>query len=228
VRLKFKRSPLDKEAISQTVRTVPVTFTAHYPPGAENLPGLLSARQLQVTEKWQPLPGKAKTGDAFTRTIRFVAPEIPAMAFPPFPAPQIDGLSIYRKDPELLDQSERSELRGERRDTITYVCQRTGHFVIPAVRLTWWDLDSKRLRAIEFPTRVLDVAPNPAIPSAKLPASQPDSTGNRSYWFAVLLLVGTVCLGLWAERNRSLLQRFFAPLRPTHLAPLNPSGEDQD
>jgi hypothetical protein len=75
------------------------------------------------------------------------------MAFPPFPAPQIDGLSIYRKDPEILDQSERGKLRGQRLDSITHVCQRAGHFVIPAVRLTWWDLDSKRLRTIDFPVR---------------------------------------------------------------------------
>jgi len=65
IRLKFKPSPLDKEVISKTVHSEPVSFTTHFPPGTENLTGLLSAKQLQVTEKWQPLPGKAKAGDAF-------------------------------------------------------------------------------------------------------------------------------------------------------------------
>jgi hypothetical protein len=181
VRLKFKHAPTDQETVSETVLTTPVAFTAHFTPGAENLIGLLSARQLQVTEKWQPAPGKAKAGDAFTRIIRFAAPEIPAMAFPPFPAPQIDGLSIYRKDPEILDQSERGKLRGQRLDSITHVCQRAGHFVIPAVRLTWWDLDSKRLRTIDFPVRELEVAPNPGFPSSMLPPEQPGRSANR-FW----------------------------------------------
>ena len=142
------------------------------------------------------------------------------MAFPSFPAAPIEGLGIYRKDPEIFDHSERGELQGERRDTITYVCQRVGHFVIPAVRLTWWDLDSKRLRTIEFPSRQLEVVPNPAIRST---AGQPDVAANRSYWLPLLLVVGAVCIGLLLWRNATLLQRLTASLRPTHLAPLNPT-----
>ena len=44
-------------------------------------------------------------------------------------------------------------LTGKRRDTITYVCQRAGRFTIPAARLTWFDLDAKKLQTIDFPAR---------------------------------------------------------------------------
>ncbi len=47
VRLKFKRASTEQDAISETVLTTPVTVTAHFPLGAENIIGLLSARQLQ-------------------------------------------------------------------------------------------------------------------------------------------------------------------------------------
>src|SRR5262245_61557704 len=69
VRFSFKRNPLDKEAVSATVRTQPIHFTAKVPPGAENLGTILSGRNVTAVEAWNPEPGKAKTGDAFTRTI---------------------------------------------------------------------------------------------------------------------------------------------------------------
>jgi hypothetical protein len=224
VRLKFKRAPTEQDAISETVLTTPVTFTAHFPLGAENLIGLLSARQLQVSEKWQPEPGKAKAGEAFIRTIRFAAPEIPAMAFPSFPVPQIDGLGIYRKDPEILDQSERGKLRGQRLDSITYVCQRPGHFVIPAVRLTWWDPDSKRLRTIDFPVRELEVAPNPAIPS-----TMPRGTTGKKRRSCFLTSIfrhfwGRLFRAVVFWQNARRIGRWLAPFQPTHLASLNPPG----
>ena len=86
VRFQFKRNPLDKDVIAAAVKTEPVTFIVKLPPGAEELGSLISARNLKVEETWTPEPGKAKAGDAFTRTITFTAPEVPAMAFPPFPA----------------------------------------------------------------------------------------------------------------------------------------------
>ena len=143
---------------------------------------MISARNLKVEETWTPEPGKAKAGDAFTRTITFTAPEVPAMAFPPFPAVKIDGLGIYAKPPEVLDKSNRSSLSGNRRDTITYVCQRAGQFTIPAVRLTWFDLDAQKLRTIDFPARHLSVSSNPALESTAAPQGQSVS------WTALLWL----------------------------------------
>jgi hypothetical protein len=105
------------------------------PPGAEGLATLISARDLKATEIWQPESGSAKAGDAFTRTITFSAPDIPAMVFPPFTTTEVAGLGVYPGAPRLLDHSERGTMRGERQDIVTYVCQRSGRFVVPAARL---------------------------------------------------------------------------------------------
>ena len=148
VRFAFKRSPLDQAKVSASVTTDPVKFTVLLPPGAEGLGNVISARNLKVEETWHPELGKTtiKPGNAFTRTIIFSAPNLPGMVFPPFPADPIDGLGVYAKH-QILDQTERGELRGERRDVITYVFQRSGEFTIPAARLTWWDLDNKQLQS---------------------------------------------------------------------------------
>lgn len=225
-RFQFKRQPLDKDTVAATVTTQPLQFTAKVPPGAENLGALISARNLTAVESWKPEPGKAKAGDAFTRTITFTAPDVPAMAFPPFTPGKIDGLGLYPKPPEVLDHSDRGDLTGERRDTITYVCQRPGQFVIPAAKLTWFDLDAKQLQTIDFPARTLDVAPNPAMTSAA--ASQTGTVtrpGWRSLFIGVLGAFGVCALVLLLWKTRPFWQHLADVFRPVHLASLNPTGK---
>jgi len=222
-RFHFKRNPLDADILPAVVKTDAVGFTAQLPPGAETLGNVISARRLQAVETWNPEPDKAKAGDAFTRTITFTALDVPAMLFPPFPPGEMDGLGIYPHPPEVRDLTERGEFTGQRRDSMTYVCKRPGRFRIPAVRLTWWDLDERRLKAIEFPERILDVAANPALASAS-----GDAKGGRrpmpwAEWlgmFAAAAVAGGLFLGLRASGRRLI-----ALFRPVHLAPLNPVGE---
>jgi len=221
VRLQFKRHPLDKEAVSATVKTNSQRFTAKVPPGAERLGNLISARDLKVEETWKPQPAHAKAGDAFTRTITFSAPDVPAMAFPPFAAGKIDGLAIYPKPPEILDESERGTLRGQRRDTFTYVCQRPGRFIITASRLTWFDLDAQKLQAIDFPARAIEVLPNPAMAAARPSVEREPVQYTTSFWEGIGLALVVFAALLAPEW---LWQRALAPFRPVHLAPLNPGN----
>jgi hypothetical protein len=79
------------------------------------------------------------------------------MAFPPFPTTEIPGIGVYAKAPRLVDQSERGEMRGERQEIITYVCQRPGRFVLPSARFTWWDLERQRLQTVDFPSRTFEL-----------------------------------------------------------------------
>ena len=199
--------------------TPSVSFEARLPPGAEGLNTLISARELEVTESWEPEPGAAKVGDAFTRTIRFAAEDVPAMVFPPFPASPLDGFGVYAKEPQVRDRVERGRQRGERLETITYVCERAGQFRLPAARLVWWDLDDALLRTVELPARRFDVAPDPAL------ALSADGSG---VYAAVLLGLGVwgLAVVVWRARSRwsRWWWRFVALWRPTHLAPLNPPG----
>jgi hypothetical protein len=222
IRLKYKRAPLDKESQEASVQTPPIQFRALAPPGAENLGGILSSDAVTCTETWQPESSKAKVGEAFTRIVTFSASNIPAMVFPPFPISEIDGIGTYGKPPVLNDRSERGVMHGERQDTITYVCQRPGRFVIPAVRLTWWDLKKKQLQTIVVPPRVLEVAPNPALSTpviAEADSRSSQLTPTHVVLFGLAILV--IATFLW--RTWPFWRRVLAQFRPTHLVPLNPA-----
>jgi len=237
VRFAFKRAPLDHDQIAATVTTPALSLTVTTPPGAEGLGQVISARDLQVVEEWKPVPGTTgvKAGDAFTRTITFSATGVPGMVFPPFPTGQIDGLRLYPKPPALLDQAPESnsrgggeETRGGRRDTIVYVCERPGQFVIPAVRLTWWDLATKQLRTADLPARTITVEANPALanaPAAATPAPRFAAAAQR-WWLAVAggALLALVLAARWRAGLGRAWSRLAAPLRPTRLQPLNPGS----
>jgi hypothetical protein len=227
VRFGFKRQPLDTEIVQASVTTAPLEFTVKTPPGAEHLGSIISARNLTVSETWQPEPGKAKAGDAFVRTITFSAPDVPAMSFPPFPAGQIDGLGVYANQPEVLDHSDRGEARGERRDSITYVCKSPGQYVIPAVRLSWFNLDTQQVQTIELPSRTLDVAPSPALaPAASVPETK--RFEFPSLRTMVAILIGSIAISYCIAAIWRNWSRLIAPFRPVPLAPLNPTGVQTD
>ena len=214
--------------LEHRLRTAAISLEVKLPPGAEGLATLISARALKATEIWQPEPGTAKAGDAFTRTITFSAPDIPAMAFPPFTTTDVAGLGVYPKAPRLLDHSERGTMRGERQDIITYVCQRPGRFMVPAARFTWWDLDHHQLRKVDFPARTFEVAANPALPDQPVASLSSESRNLRapivSLGVIAAFIVVLAGFTLWISRRRPEWWRSIRFWSPVHLAPLNPNA----
>jgi hypothetical protein len=236
IRFSFKRMPLDTNTVPVTVTTPSFPLPVQLPPGAEDLGNIISARNLQVKEKWEPEPGAAQimAGAALTRSIEFSASGVPGMVFPPFPAGQIDGLGIYPKR-RLADQDDGDGLIGIRRDIITYVCKRPGQFTIPAVRYTWFDLDTKELRSTTFPARTLNVIANPDLASTGVASAAGTATTSgiapgESGWRRVatvvsipLLMLVLVLATLTNRRLRSSVKDALAPLRAVHLQSLNPT-----
>jgi hypothetical protein len=220
VRFSFKLSPLDKDAIIADTATPAVTFKAAIPPGAEALNGLICATSLEVQQSWRPTPRKAEVGDAFTRTIEYSAPGVPGMAFPPWPEMQIDGLRIYSTAPQISDEVNRGELVGKRRDTITYVCERPGHFVIPAVQLTWWNLDQKKLETITLPAQSIDVEANPKF--VDLAARQSQTTNWQSVTGTAVIAALSLLAMLWFTFQAESGEFAFQYFQPRRLVDLNP------
>ena len=213
--------------LEHRLRTDTISMEVKLPPGAEGLATLISARDLKATEIWQPESGSAKAGDAFTRTITFSAPDIPAMVFPPFTTTEVAGLGVYPKAPRLLDHSERGTMRGERQDIVTYVCQRAGRFVVPAARFTWWDLDHHQLRKVDFLARTFEVEANPALPGPPVASLSSENLKRRAWMVSLgvvaVFIVVLAGFALWISRCRPEWWRSIRFWNPVHLAPLNPT-----
>jgi len=223
VRFSYKHAPLDHDSVTAAVTTPSLSLGVMAPPGAEGLGQVISARNLRVVEEWKPATDKAavRVGDAFTRTVTFSAPDVPAMMFPPFPAGQIDGLGVYPQPPKVIDRNDRGARWAERRDSVTYVCQRPGRFTLPAARLTWFDLDAQKLQVIDLPAHTWEVAANSSEEVSAVPAQE-----RKIGWKGIAAAGAGVALGFaafkWHASCRRWLAAVLAPLRPVHLQPLNP------
>jgi hypothetical protein len=90
--------------------------------------------------------------------------------------------------------------------------------------LSWWDLDAKQLRTIDFPARTIDVAPNPAMQTA---AAVPTVAHHSLVkWIVTGLVTGLILAAIiaWREKLHRILLRWQANWRPIHLQPLNPTS----
>lgn len=179
--------------VSREVRTAPALYPVRPPPGTEKLGTVIAARNLKLTESWEPIPKSPRVGDAFARSVTVTADGIPGMHVPPFRLEGIPGLAAYPKSPEIGDRTERGSLTGHRTEIVTYVCTEAGEVAIPKRTLTWYDLDSRRLKTAELPGRSLTVQP---ANDNGLPTPSPDSARlSASLWLALgVVAVSTLFL----------------------------------
>jgi hypothetical protein len=154
--LRFGEKPVEHRLISPALQV-----GAYMPAGAENLAGIIATQELHVDQTWQPQPTMVHVGDAFTRTITLTAPAVPGMVFPALPLAKVDGLAVCSKPPVVQDQIDRGDFTGKRIDTVTYICEPPGQFVLPALVIPWWDLKNQKLMQATFPAVTLEVAPGP-------------------------------------------------------------------
>lgn len=165
------------------------------PPGSEQIGFLVTTEALEVTETWDSPPGPAKVGAMFKRTILQRAPNLTGMALAPSPTTAPDGIKVYPGNAETNDKLERGDFLGERRETITYLLQKSGTLSLPALTYVWWNpktqtLDSKTLPAVTFEVVAPPAAPSPAA----------TVTARRTWpWLLIAALVAG--LGVWQRRR---------------------------
>jgi hypothetical protein len=190
-----------EQPVEYRLTTPALQIEARTPPGAENLPGLIAARELTVDQTWDPQPEKARVGDAFTRTVTLTAPDVPGMVLPPLPLAKVEGLAVYPKPPVVQDQVERGDLTGKRIETVTYVCERPGRFTLPALVVPWWDLKNQQLMRVTLPAVTLEVEPGP-VQNADATAPTSATPGQWLWWaLAAVLLLGAAAAILWRKRR---------------------------
>ncbi len=207
----------DGETSQQAVELPQLEFSVRLPPGAEGIEGLISTRSLKASQSWEPQVTELKVGDAIQRTLRFEAEDHSGMAFLPLQQPDIPGLGLYPAEPRVDDRYDRGALTGSRVESITYVAQQPGRFTLPAVTLSWWDLNAEKLQQIVLDGVELRVSGVPAVQGAL------SRGGLDGRWLALglLLLVGLIALrrpvqNAWRQRRQRLAEseaRYFKALQ---------------
>ncbi len=168
--------------------TRPLVFAALKIPGVDSRKPVITTTSLKIDERWQPQPGQFQVGDALVRTITFSADDLPGMVLPPVVPQKIDGLGLYLKAPQLDDQRQRGLFTGRRTETITYVCERQGSFVIPELNFQWWNPESETLRQVVLKEVKIKVSASPFFEKAGQVGSAQGVLSSFSWrWLALII-----------------------------------------
>ncbi len=176
----------------QSFTTNALQFTVENIPGADPQRDVITTTNLKTYDHWQPVPGKAKVGDAFTRTITLTAEDLPGMVFPPLNVQKIEGIGIYTKQPQVADEMQRGEFTGKRIETISYVCEQEGIFTVPEMHIQWWNPKKELLRDIVLKTVELKVAANPLLQKEKPAESMITGDAGFSWKWPLLILFSSI------------------------------------
>ena len=121
----------------------------------------LATSSFSVTEEYDGALDNLKIGDSVTRVIKFKANNLAAMMLPEIGFPSRgDGLAIYPKPPTLNDRVNRGEYLAERIETISYVVEKPGTFVLPERQFYWFDLDANEFKVEVLPELSISTALN--------------------------------------------------------------------
>lgn len=168
-RLELPSFDIGVEYLTETRNKVSVTFATKAwsldvlaIPGADPTLPLLTSTHLVVEDHWDPQPGKAKVGDAFSRRITLTAEGLPGMALTPLEMPRMRGLAVYPGQPQVDTDTHRGAFSGRRRQDWSFVFERPGKYRVPSIRLQWWNPASLELEQVTLDAVAFDVAPNPA------------------------------------------------------------------
>jgi hypothetical protein len=183
-------------------RTEALSLEARLPPGADSGALLVTSASFSLETAWSPRPGEGqlslRVGDALSLSVERRAGDVPGMVFEPLPPFEIDGLAAYPGTPRVEDRIDRGILTGSRRDSVTFVAQRPGTFVIPELRFQWWDpvtetLEEQRLASLE-----LQVSRNPAYAGSGAGAAPGPGRGFPAGLILAVVLV--MVLAVWPGR----------------------------
>jgi hypothetical protein len=181
------------------LETPPTVLVCETPPAAEGIRGLISTSRLEAAQQWSSRPDELAPGDALTRTVTVSAVDVSAMAFPPLPHPEIEGVATYPGQPSVADETDRGSLRGQREESVTYVFETPGEAVLPTIVLTWWNIEADRLERIELPGLEIEVVGEVEAEAADAEALSEPPSRQRDLTGTILLIVPIAAFGLWSS-----------------------------
>jgi molybdenum cofactor biosynthesis enzyme len=198
--------------IEGTVKTLPISFTAMVPASLSQQDRWVATSQLQVQQRLSRDISNLRVGDAVVRTIELKAQDITAMMLPAISAESYDVLAVYDKLPKVEDSVNRGMYLARRSQELTYVAEKQGEYIIPALDFYWWDTTSQSVKVEELAELTLQVGEGAPIEGGAVEGNSNRITeqllNNKALIIkALVLLVLGVAVILIAKKLVQLVKR---------------------
>lgn len=203
--------------LTVTIKTQPASYPVDQP--------WLPARSLNLRENWKPANPIFKVGEPVTRSITIEAEGLAPSTLPPIKPPLFDNLKTYPEQAETNSNIGPRGLISTRVENLAMIATQGGDITLPAVAVTWWDVDEEKVKVATLPERAVHIegtaahlqtdaplqAPTVSPDADEAPQSLSESGTHTWQWIAlVALLLWLVTLGvagwLWRKRQAPAAQ----------------------
>lgn len=155
---------------NSTMREINLTSDTHtitVNPRPPNVPGQtwLPAAQLTLEESWSGDLDNIEVGDAITRNITLTAQGLSSSLLPGIEYADQPGLKFYPDQPVREDAADRDGVVGKRSEGTAIVASQPGEYLLPEVRMPWWNTVTDTLETAVLPERTLTVVAAPGTAS---------------------------------------------------------------
>jgi oxygen tolerance protein BatD len=136
------------DSIVLDIKPIPDSFT-----GDTWLPASL----LNIQEQWSVDPSKLKEGEATTRTLTLTANGLSSSQLPKINSTLPDNLKQYPDQPELEESNNGNGVLGVRREKMAIIPASGGDYILPAIKIPWWNTETDKMEIAELPERTIHV-----------------------------------------------------------------------
>lgn len=183
----------------------------------------LASEIVQLNEEWQPEADEFEIGEAITRTFTLTALNVNEEQLPNVNGDYPEQFKVYPDQSESHSVLRQNALVSQRINSEAIVANEAGEFILPEVRVNWFNTKTKRQETAVLPSRTIKVvAPEgstqvvgtTASESSQLaqqclnqevitPTEQPTNTSLISNWFVYLGWLGWLITSvLWVMSRK--------------------------
>ena len=181
-------------------------------PAEFNGPYWIPADRLELREEWQGDLTGLIAGEPITRSLTLLVDGLTAAQLPEFTLLPIAGIKQYPDQAGLENSRTAKGISGKREQKVALIPGAAGSYLVPEIKLPWWNLQTGKMETATIPARELIVnaaaetaVVEPAIAQAPItaPISAPVPANSFWLWMSLLLACGWILNALyWWYKSR--------------------------
>jgi len=191
----------------------------------------LPATNLQLSSSWPKANPEFRVGEPVTRTLAIVADGISSAQLPEIHSETPAGFKQYPDQPMLQDHKDSNGVTGIRQEKIALVPTKPGTYILPAIKISWWNTQTNKKEVAQIAEERIQVLPavgaatarsaeppkaviaspsaheTAAAPVPIAPKIQPEPHNNFYPWLALFFALGwlsTAVAWWWLSYRRQL------------------------
>jgi len=183
-------------------------------PAEFNGPYWLPSGKVELREEWQGDLTGLVAGEPITRSLSLLADGLTAAQLPELELIPIAGIKQYPDQAELENRRSANGVTGQRVQKVALIPGTAGRYLVPAINLPWWNLQSGKMEIATIPSRELIVNAAAGVSVVEPPVAEvqtvardaaPAAANSFWLWLSLALASGWVLSALywWYQLRQS-------------------------